>query len=70
MDEVEASTNRDACVAVAGVTDGLELRVQKYCLPRALGQGVREAAGEAWTVEVRLCHLPASMQAVSCTQHK
>lgn len=49
--EFEVSDNRDACVAVAGITDSVELRVQKYCLPMSLGAGAWQQQSEGWTVQ-------------------
>ena len=48
--EFISDTNKDTCVAIVGVSEIQELTVEKYCVPKAFGEGVRKEARESWTV--------------------
>ena len=50
IDTPRIDLSRDTCVAVAGISESLELQVAKYCIPRAPGQGVRRQEDQTWTV--------------------
>lgn len=46
--ETGKDENRDACIAVAGITSNSSVCVKKYCIPRRLNEGVRSQASEEW----------------------
>lgn len=46
----DGKSSRDTCIAIAGLTTNGTVAVKKYCIPRAMGEGVRGEQSEDWYV--------------------